>query len=260
MRWLVLLLLFVLGPNEIIVVSNSIDHSPELISYLSQDFEVISITAHEFPSYQDYHYYVIVGGPDAPEGIGDIVKNVLSLNEQRLLRTPGEYNLFIRIQSGKTFFVLAGSDREQTRLAVTNLKDKIPEHLPKEPIKWIDNLDEALQKAQAEDKLVYIDFYTDWCKYCIQMYDEAYKDPRIVQLLTDKFIPVQLNRESPENAEIVKKYKIYGQPVEMVINADGEVIWGYKGYLSADELYFFLKSIPQNPSFSWQSSHNLVYV
>ena len=51
--------------TKIVVISNSIDYSPELIEYLRQTFNVISITADEFPLYQNYDYYIILGGPDA---------------------------------------------------------------------------------------------------------------------------------------------------------------------------------------------------
>jgi thioredoxin 1 len=250
MKWVLFLVIVLLsGPIKVVVVSNTIDHSPELIEYLQQEFEVISITAEEFPNYQGYQFYVILGGPDAPEGVGDIVKNVLSSREIEYLRTTEEYNLFIRVKDGKTFFVLAGADRDQTRLAVTDMKDDVLSFIPKSPIKWIDNLDEALQKAQEEDKLVYIDFYTDWCKYCIEMDKDTYPDPRIITLLTEEFVAVKLNREHPQNKDIIKRYNIYVQPTEVVLAPDGELIWGHRGYLDADELYFYLTSIlSQNPS------------
>jgi thiol:disulfide interchange protein DsbD len=110
-------------------------------------------------------------------------------------------------------------------------------------VKWIDDLDEALQRAKEEDKLVYIDFYTNWCRYCITMDEETYTDPRIVNLLTEEFIPVKFNREHPENVDIVKQYKIYGQPVEVVVDSDGTLLWSHRGYMDASELYLYLMSI-----------------
>lgn len=260
MKWVFLLLILLMGPTKIVVVSNSIDYSPELIEYIGHDFEVIPITAEEFSEYQGYQYYVILGGPDAPEGVGDIVSTVLSSQEQTVLRTTREYNLFIRVKSGKTYFVLAGADREQTRLAVTDLKDEVLSYIPKDPVKWLDNLDEALQKAEEENKLIYIDFYTEWCIYCMQMDRNTYTDPRIINVLTESFVPVKLNRERLENADVVKKYKVYVQPVEMVLTPAGDVVWSRRGYIDADELYFYLMSILQNPSSAWQSPHNFINI
>jgi thioredoxin 1 len=238
----ILLLVFLLVSPKIVVISNSIDHSPELIEYLQEKLDVIAITAEELPLYQSYQYYVILGGPEAPEGIGEVVQGVLSVQEQEYLRNTTEYNLFIRVKNGKTYFVFAGADREQTKLAVTNLKDEILPYLPDTPVKWLENLDSALEKAKSENKLIYIDFYTNWCTYCIEMNEKTYKDPLVVALLNEKFVAVKLNRNDPANKEIIRQYRIYGQPVEMVITPDGEVIWGHTGYIDAEELYSYLMS------------------
>ncbi len=250
MKWLPLLVcaIVLFGPANssaitVVVVSNSIDFSPDLIEYLQQEYEVISITAEEYPHYQEYQYYVILGGPDAPEGIGDIASSVLSFQQEEFLRVTEEYNLFIRVKDGKTFFVLAGSDREQTKLAVTELKDEVLAYLPREPITWLENFDEALEKAKSENKLVYVDFYSDWCAYCKKLDEETYTDPRIIKLLTEEYVAVKINKGYPENEDIVKQYKIYVQPVEIVVSPDGTLLWRFQGYLDADDLYSYLTSL-----------------
>lgn len=240
---LLILLLLSLAPPKIVVVSNSIDYSPEFIEYLQNEFEIISITPEEISSYQNYEYFVVLGGPKAPEGTGDLVKNILSRAEQEYLQSTDEYTMFIRVKNGKTFFVLAGADREQTELAVTEFKDDVLNYIPKEPISWMEDLDEALKKSKEENKLVYIDFYTDWCRYCMDMNEETYTDPRIITMLTEEFIPVKINRDDPANKDIITKYSIYAQPMELVLSIDGEVIWGHRGYLDADELYHYLQLI-----------------
>lgn len=261
MKWMLVFLVVFFVPDTIVVVSNSIDYSPELIEYLEQDFTVISITPDEFPEYQQYQYYVILGGPDAPEGTGEIVRDVLNAREEDLLRRTEEYNLFIRIRDGKTYLVLAGADREQTKLAVTDLKDDLLKYIPKNPLTWVTDFDEALQTAQSEDKLVYIDFYTDWCKYCMQMDEHAYKDPRIINLLTEEYVSVKLNRQYPDNAAISAQYKVYLQPVQVVVTSEGELIWKHTGYADADELYFYLTSLlSSNSSGAWQNPHNFINI
>jgi uncharacterized protein YyaL (SSP411 family) len=74
------------------------------------------------------------------------------------------------------------------------------------------------------------------------MNEKTYKDPRVIALLNEEFIPVKLNRDDPANKEIMHQYRIYGQPVEMVITPHGEVIWGHTGYIDAAELYSYLMS------------------
>jgi thiol:disulfide interchange protein DsbD len=256
-----LLLVLSFVTDTIVVVSNSIDYSPELIEYLEQDFTVIAITADQLPEYSQYQYFIVLGGPDAPEGIGDLVKSVLSKREEKFLRETEEYTMFIRVKDGKSYFVLAGADREQTNLAVTDLKDDVLKYIPKVPLEWLDNFEEAMQNAQSENKLVYINFYTDWCTYCVKMDENAYKDPRIITLLTEDYISVKVNRQYPENAYISSRYKVYVQPVQVVVNPEGEMLWKHIGYLDTEELFAYLTTLlSENPSSAWQNPHNFINI
>ncbi|MBU7021113.1 MAG: lamin tail domain-containing protein [Theionarchaea archaeon] len=150
----VLVLLLLSGSLEmeskkIVVVSNSIDYSSSLITYLGQSFEVISITAQQLPSYQNYQHYVILGGPDAPEGVGEVVRTLLDPTEQEFIRTPGASNLFIREIRGKTFFIFAGATRELTKEVITSNKRRIFEYIPRGPVLWLKDLD--IQRVTAMD-------------------------------------------------------------------------------------------------------------
>ncbi|MBU7042762.1 MAG: DUF255 domain-containing protein [Theionarchaea archaeon] len=251
MKWIPLLIVLLFaGPSHIVIVSNSIDHSTELISYMQNHHQIITITPEEFPQYQTYEYYVLLGGPDAPEGMGEIVQGILSRNEQDYLRRTEEYTLFIRVINGKMFFVLAGADRENTHKAVEDLKDDVLSYIPEQPIPWSDDLVSAMEQAQREKKFVYVDFYTEWCGYCIDMNEITYTDPRIIKMLTDDFIPVKLNKDYGENADIVAQYKVYGQPYEIVITPQGELIWSHRGYINPEMLYLFLTSLLENSTSS----------
>ncbi len=129
-----------LESETIVVVSNSIDYSPELIAYLQEYFDVILITAADFYQFQGYQYFIILGGPDASEGIGDVVTDILSPEELAYVRTPGVSDLFAHIIGSKTYMILAGSDREGTHYAITTQKEKILGFMPKEQIMWLEDL------------------------------------------------------------------------------------------------------------------------
>ncbi|KYK34451.1 MAG: hypothetical protein AYK18_04150 [Theionarchaea archaeon DG-70] len=125
-----------LATSTIVVVTNSIDYSYELIEFLEQYFNVICINAEEFPFYRHHTYFVVLGGPDAPDGIGEMVQNILTAEEMDYLRTSGGYNFYMHTELGKVYFFLAGFDRDQTRAAIANLRTNILQYMPKEPIKW----------------------------------------------------------------------------------------------------------------------------
>ncbi len=114
---------------KVVVVANSID------SALASDFfgflknkgkEVISANASDFGNYSNEKFIVILGGPDAPEGIGAIVRQVLSESEQNAIREKGSAKMYVKpnaFAQGQVVFVIAGSDRERTKKAHEENRD-----------------------------------------------------------------------------------------------------------------------------------------
>ena len=167
----------------IVVVSNSIDYSDELdelIKYLEQTFDVIYITAKKYDIAREKHeLFLIIGGPDALEGIGEIVLDILP-PEYKQDCSKENYDtcyLFVCRKIRRTFFILAGCDREHTKEAIkSNLKEKILNWMPKSPIEYvkdrgtkeirtmdITDLDNnsVYDFIFAEDKMIYIYEYPD---------------------------------------------------------------------------------------------------
>src|SRR5262245_9759624 len=50
------------------------------------------------------------------------------------------------------------------------------------PIVWQHSLDRALEQASANNGLVIIDVYTDWCGWCKRMDKDIYEAPVVVAL------------------------------------------------------------------------------
>ncbi|MFQ6136773.1 MAG: hypothetical protein ACE5PM_06300 [Candidatus Hydrothermarchaeales archaeon] len=115
------------GRPYIVLVANSIDYAlaTDFVRYFTdQDVTVIHVTAEEFNDYRnDYKYaldIVILGGPDAYEGVGDITRELLNETEEEFLRIEGNRGMFVKKHRwliGQTITVLAGFDRYQTQMA-----------------------------------------------------------------------------------------------------------------------------------------------
>jgi hypothetical protein len=107
------------------VVANSIDLnlSSDFISFIEDNGIYVKVaSAQDFN--RDYDTIIILGGPDAPEGVGDIVQTVLSQEDQEYLRIQGNNEMFVRKNpwwaryGHKTITVIAGSDRQETLTAI----------------------------------------------------------------------------------------------------------------------------------------------
>ncbi|WP_232460958.1 hypothetical protein [Thermococcus radiotolerans] len=102
---------------EVVILANDIDWgikgnllAAELGAF---GLSVRHVTADDFEAYKDSRIIVILGGPDAYDGVGGYVRQVLSPGEQSAVRN-GERGMFVKTNvwtEGQVVVVLAGQDR-----------------------------------------------------------------------------------------------------------------------------------------------------
>jgi thiol-disulfide isomerase/thioredoxin len=90
---------------------------------------------------------------------------------------------------------------------------------------------EALAKAAAEKKWIFIDVYTDWCVPCKMMANEAFRDPDVADKLNAFFINFKLNPEK-KGREIAQKYEVEAYPTTLIVDSTGFLIKKNAGYSS----------------------------
>jgi WD40 repeat protein len=108
---------------KIVVLANSIDLglAQDFLDYLMDNgLEVVHTPASDFDQYKSENYIVILGGPDAPEGAGEIAQGVLTEGEEDALREEGSSKIYLKPdvwEEGQTVWVIAGFNRNLTRTA-----------------------------------------------------------------------------------------------------------------------------------------------
>ena len=95
------------------------------------------------------------------------------------------------------------------------------------------SFEDALAKARAENKLVLVDVYTDWCGYCTKMDRDVFTNDRVKTALSD-VIPIRVNAEKGAGRSLAARWGVSGLPTFLLVNAEGVVVHRFEGYLPAE--------------------------
>lgn len=115
------------------------------------------------------------------------------------------------------------------------------------------NYTQAVEKAKAENKVVLVDVFTDWCVWCKRMDKDVYTDSTVKAELSKYFVAVKLNAEADtEHAfrgktitetQIAQNLKATGYPTTVFMTPDEQVIQIVPGYIKAPDFALALRFI-----------------
>ncbi|HJA15682.1 MAG TPA: thioredoxin family protein [Candidatus Butyricimonas faecavium] len=80
---------------------------------------------------------------------------------------------------------------------------------------------QALDKAKAENKLVFMDCYTSWCGPCKYMLNTVFVLPEMGEFFNDQFVNVKYDMEKGEGPRLRGKFRITSYPTFLIIRPDG---------------------------------------
>lgn len=112
-------------------------------------------------------------------------------------------------------------------------------------LRWYSNLKEAKAVAARENKILFIDFWADWCTSCEEMEKKLFtKDEFINFALANNILPVRVDYSTPtdELDRLAKEYKVRGLPTVVLAKPDGEFIHSLMGFISKEYTMRELKS------------------
>jgi hypothetical protein len=119
--------------SKIVLLANFIDLnlSSNFTAFLeAQGINIVYVNASNFSEYKNEKFIVILGGPDAYEGVGEIVGEILDESEQGWLREKRNRGMYVKTnlwRTGQVVIIIAGSDREQTQKACEESKVEVLE-------------------------------------------------------------------------------------------------------------------------------------
>lgn len=100
------------------------------------------------------------------------------------------------------------------------------------PVAWYPWGDEALEKAQNEDKPIFLSIGYAACHWCHVMEHESFEDPQIAALLNDHFVAIKVDREERPDIDGIYMQAVVamtghgGWPMSVFLTPEGRPFYG----------------------------------
>ena len=155
--------------------------------------------------------------------------------------------LLIGILSGSRDVLQPLSKISMTSTDTMNMGEAVASNhaaLPFQRVKTIAELNEQIQ--QSGDKYIMVRFHADWCVSCKEMDRFTFSDSKVQSRLKDVvLLEVDVTDGTPDDADLLKRFKLFGPPGILFIDRQGNDISDIKviGFLNKNDFLTVLNAV-----------------
>jgi len=116
---------------------------------------------------------------------------------------------------------------------------------------WL-TIEEALEKAEEDGRLIVIDIFEVGCQFCRAMNRDVYPAPSTRAVIDRDFHPVKINGNSDNTitflgeeiteSEFANRMGLTAFPFTVIMDSNGKVIDSRRGYLGVAEITRFMRN------------------
>jgi thiol:disulfide interchange protein DsbD len=125
-----------------------------------------------------------------------------------------------------------------TAVAVDGTATHASQHLQFQRIKSVEDFDQALQASNAAGKPVMLDFYADWCTYCLKMEDYTFSDAGVQAALAGTtLLQADVTANDSVDLALLNHFKLFAPPAILFFDTSGQERREFRmvGYMNAEE-------------------------
>ena len=89
-----------------------------------------------------------------------------------------------------------------------------------------------------------LDFYADWCTYCIKMEDYTFSDTRVQEALASvTLLQADVTANDATDMALLNHFGLFAPPAILFFGTDGAEVSNYRlvGYMDADDFLVHVK-------------------
>jgi thioredoxin-related protein len=101
---------------------------------------------------------------------------------------------------------------------------------------WLKSLAAAQKQAKADNAIIFVDLFADWCGWCKQLEQQVFPSEAF-QKATKNYVLLRLNTEDGgDGTTLSQRYQVTSLPTSVLMTHDGMVVGLIKGFLPADRM------------------------
>ena len=113
-------------------------------------------------------------------------------------------------------------------------------------VRWREFTDAVFEQAARENKYVLLHMAAVWCHWCHVMERTTYRDPAVLKLIGERYIPVRVDQDS--RPDLSYRYERWGWPATIMFDKDGNEIFRRQGYQPPELFAKLLQAVIDDPS------------
>lgn len=98
----------------------------------------------------------------------------------------------------------------------------------------------GLERAQNEGKLLFVEFYADWCTPCKWMDKTTFKNENVVSLINSNYVALKMDIEHDDGAVLKSQYSVRMLPTILIFNSEGKMVDRVEKTLSSESMISLL--------------------
>jgi thioredoxin-related protein len=106
-----------------------------------------------------------------------------------------------------------------------------PQSAIAQEINWRTDYNKARQEAAEKNRPLMLDFGYPGCAFCVKLDNTTFRDPAIVALLNERFVPLKIDIEKED--QLAKALRLDHFPSLVIAAPDGKILATEEGYLNA---------------------------
>jgi thiol:disulfide interchange protein DsbD len=98
----------------------------------------------------------------------------------------------------------------------------------------------ALKKAKAENKLVLVDIYADWCAQCKELDEKTWPDPAVKAWIAKNAVAIRIDTDA-KRTDLASVLKIQSYPTVILVDGDGKELRRILGFHKPEGMLRFMQ-------------------